>query len=71
MLLFQKSQEKIITFFEDINESILNSFTLQQIMELIDEANACKAANSIVVLMNYKNKNFKDYDPMDQFILDY
>ena len=56
---------------EDINESILNSFTLQQIMELIDEANACKAANSIVVLMNYKNKNFKDYDPMDQFILDY
>ncbi len=48
----------------------LDSFTLAQIMEFIKVASENKCVNCLVVLMDYKNNKFEQYDPMDEFTLD-
>ena len=52
-------------------EQSLQSFTLAQITDFIDFAsiNQCTAVTAL--LLNYKNKNFADFDPMDIFSLDF
>lgn len=45
-------------------------FTLAQIMELIQVAQENNAINVLALLMNYKNRNFSDFDPMDEFTLE-
>ena len=50
--------------------SYLDSFTLAQIMEFIKVASENKCINCLVVLMDYKNKKFEQYNPMDEFTLD-
>ena len=48
----------------------LTSFTLPQIMELIELALKNDCRNSLAVLMDYKNKHYKETDPMIKFVLD-
>ena len=48
---------------------ILPGFTLAQIMEFISTAQEANAVNVLALLMDYKN--FADYDPMDEFTLDW
>ena len=48
----------------------LSNFTLSQIMEFIHAASENNCANSLSVLLDYKNTNFAEYNPMDEFILD-
>lgn len=50
---------------------MLPGFTLAQIMEFISAAQEANAVNVLAVLMDYKNKNFSDYDPMEEFTLDW
>ena len=52
-------------------EQSLQHFTLAQIMEFIDFSaqNQCTAVTAL--LLDYKNKNFSDFDPMDIFSLDF
>ena len=52
-------------------EQSLQHFTLAQIMEFIDFSaqNQCTAVTAL--LLEYKNKNFADFDPMDIFSLDF
>jgi len=52
-------------------EQSLQSFTLAQITDFIDFAsiNQCTAVTAL--LLEYKNKNFADFDPMDIFSLDF
>ena len=52
-------------------EQSLQHFTLAQIMEFIDfsSQNQCTAVTAL--LLEYKNKNFADFDPMDIFSLDF
>ncbi len=47
------------------------SFTLAQIIEFISAAQEANAVNVLAVLMDYKNKSFVDYDPMEGFTLDW
>ena len=51
-------------------ESILPSFTLAQITEFIRVATESGSTNVTALLLNYKNQNFADYDPMEAFSLD-
>lgn len=51
-------------------ESLLGSFTLAQIMQYITLAQEKNAVNCTALLMNYKNANFEDFDPMSEFTLD-
>ena len=39
-------------------------------MKFIDIASKNNCNNVLALLMNYKNKHYSDYDPMDEFILD-
>ena len=48
----------------------LDSFTLAQIMEFIKVASENKCVNCLVLLMDYKNNKFEQYNPMDEFTLD-
>jgi hypothetical protein len=50
---------------------MLNGFTLAQIMEFISAAQESNAVSVLALLMDYKNRNFADYDPMDEFALDW
>ena len=49
---------------------VLDGFTVAQIMDLISLASEEKSPDSLAVLIDYKNKKFNDYDPMQKFILD-
>ena len=49
----------------------VKGFTLAQIMELIKVAQENNAVNVLALLMEYKNNNFSDYNPMEKFILEW
>ena len=48
----------------------LPTFTLAQITEFIRIAQENNATNVTALLLNYKNENFGDFDPMAEFTLD-
>ena len=49
---------------------MLYDSSLAQITDYINIANENNANNVLAVLMDYKNANFADFDPMDEFVLD-
>ncbi len=48
----------------------LPRFTLAQITEFIKAAGENSCNNVMAVLLDYKEKNFGGYDPMDEFTLE-
>ena len=50
--------------------AMLPNFTLAQITEFIKIAQENNATNVTALLLNYKNENFSDFDPMAEFTLD-
>lgn len=46
-------------------------YTLAQITEFISAAQEAKATNVLALLLDYKEKNFPDFDPMDEFTLEW
>ena len=51
-------------------EAFLPTFTLAQITEFIKIAQESNATNVTALLLNYKNENSGDFDPMAEFTLD-
>ena len=51
-------------------EVLLKQFTLAQITEFIRVASENNATNVQALLLEYKNNNFSDFDPMEEFTLD-
>ena len=49
---------------------LLPGFTLAQITEFIRLATENTCTNVTVVLLDYKNKHFASFDPMEEFSLD-
>lgn len=49
---------------------MLPDLSYAQIIEYINIANENNANNVLAALMDYKNENFADFDPMEEFILD-
>ena len=49
---------------------VLDSFTIAQIMDFISVAQETGAQGVLAQIMDYKNKKYKDYDPMDKYTLD-
>lgn len=66
-----------ITVFERIKKDdakvmdIMDVFTLAQIMEFIAAAQEANAVNVLALLLEYKNAHFADFDPMDEFTLEW
>ena len=57
---------------DDINVmGILDQFTLAQISRFISAAQDAGASNLLAQLIDYKNTHFADYDPMDEFTLEW
>ena len=50
---------------------LMDSFTLAQITEFIAAAQEAKALNVLALLLEYKNTHFADFDPMDEFTLEW
>ena len=50
---------------------LLDSFTLAQITEFIQTAQEAKAMNVLALLLEYKNSHYADYDPMEEFTLEW
>ncbi len=50
---------------------MMDSFTLAQITDFIKEAQDAGANNLLAQLIDYKNTHFADYDPMDEFTLEW
>ena len=50
---------------------ILSQFTLAQITDFIKVATESNSTNVIAMLLEYKNKNFADFDPIEEFSLDF
>ena len=50
---------------------MMDSFTLAQIMDFINEAQDAGAANVLAALLEYKNDNYSEYDPMEEFVLEW
>ena len=50
--------------------AFLPGFTLAQITEFIKVATENNCTNVTAILLNYKNQNFADFDPMEEFSLD-
>ena len=48
----------------------LHDCSLAQITDYINVANENNANNVLAALMDYKNDNYSDFDPMDEFVLD-
>ena len=48
----------------------LPQFTLAQIMDFIRTAIENNCTNVAAILLNFRNSNFADFDPMDEFSLD-
>lgn len=48
----------------------LHDCSLAQITDYINIANDNSATNVLAMLMDYKNNNYSDFDPMDEFVLD-
>ena len=49
---------------------LMGNYTLAQVMEFIKIAQESKATNVLAALMEYKNDNYADFDPMEEFTLD-
>ena len=49
---------------------VLDSFTLAQVTELLNLAIENSCANCTAALLEYKNRKFTDFDPMDVFTLE-
>ncbi len=49
----------------------IDKFTLAQITEFIAAAQEANAVNVLAALLEYKNANFADFDPMDEFTLEW
>lgn len=79
---FNRQVNHIVTFFDRMviydrikNNDItmgqyLSSFTLAQITKFIKVATENNCANATAVLLEHKNNNFADFDPMEEFSLD-
>ncbi len=50
---------------------LMPGFTLAQITEFITAAQEANATNVLAALLEYKNANFADFDPMDEFTLEW
>ncbi len=50
---------------------VFDRFTLAQITEFIAAAQEANANNVLALLLDYKNAHFADYDPMDEFTLEW
>ena len=48
----------------------LDYFTLAQIVEFINVAMENQSNDCLAILMDYKDKKFAEFDPMDMFTLD-
>jgi len=67
--------DRITVYGRILNDDItvaqfLPQFTLAQITEFIKVAAENNCSNVMAVLLEYKNKYFADFDPMDEFTLD-
>ncbi len=49
----------------------MGSFTLAQITDFIQAAQEAQAVNVLALLLEYKNAHFADFDPMDEFTLEW
>ena len=49
---------------------MLDSFSYAQVEDYIKLANENSCNNVLAILMNYKNEQFADFNPMDEFVLD-
>ena len=49
----------------------MERFTLAQIAEFIAAAQEAQAVNVLALLLEYKNAHFADFDPMDEFTLEW
>ena len=49
----------------------IDEFTFAQITEFIAAAQEANAVNVLAALLEYKNTNFSDFDPMDEFTLEW
>ena len=50
---------------------MIDGFTLAQITDFIAAAQEANANNVLAALLEYKNNNFADFDPMDEFTLEW
>ena len=50
---------------------LMHEFTLAQITDFISAAQEASATNVLAALLDYKNANFSDFDPMDEFTLEW
>ncbi len=50
---------------------LMPGFTLAQITEFIAAAQEANAVNVLAALLEYKNANFADFDPMEEFTLEW
>ena len=51
--------------------NLMSGFTLAQITEFIKTAQEANAVNVLALLLEYKNVHFADFDPMDEFTLEW
>ena len=49
---------------------LMDAFTLEQICDFISVAIESRSVNVLASLMDYKNEHFKDFDPIDKFLLE-
>lgn len=59
----RKDDESVMAF--------MDAFTLAQITEFIQAAQDASAVNVLALLLDYKNAHFPDFDPMDEFTLEW
>ena len=50
---------------------LMPGFTLAQVTEFIAAAQEANAVNVLAALLEYKNTHFADFDPMDEFTLEW
>ena len=50
---------------------LMGGFTLAQITEFVKSAQEAGAVNVLALLLEYKNARFADFDPMDEFTLEW
>ena len=56
---------------EYLTELLLSNFSVSQIVDFIDVANASDATNCISYLMNYKNEHYPEFEAMENFVLEW
>ena len=55
---------------EQLSKLLGEHFTIVQIMEFIKMARMNESSMTMAILLNYKNRQFGEFDPMDEFLLD-